>query len=672
MTPSKPWRPTLKVFLFALALACTLPISIVSAGLVYYFTVREFAQAERALADRAALLLNAVELKIQNITEDLLVLAQSPALKADDFDTFRAHMIDANRIYSGYGTVLVDRSGQLLISTRRAPGEPLPRRTNLETQNRVFQTGKPHVSNLIGSVATQDLIASVEVPVRIGGEVKYVLATGLPPEHFADVMDKLVPHGWIGSVADNAGRLITRVPDIGVVGQTIIPALLRQVGLPAGKWMETQSREGVRQYTSFVRSEALGWTAFVSLPRESVVGVIRTSAATLAGLVIVALFASLLLARQFSLWMLRSLQALENDVTELGQRGTITRKENRGLEEVHRMRGVLEQVGGDILSATRRVELERTLLRSTVEAMPIGVVILAPDGTVVLVNRQAMEFWANDELKNIADFKKIKRFRLDGSPYPVAEWPLARALRTGDTTHNEEVLHRRPNGTEMRICINAAPVRDSNNNIIAAVATFHNVTELRDALRQQNILIDEVNHRVKNTMATVQSMALLTRSGATSVDDYVTRFEKRLLALSRAYNLMTANNWQGADLRDIVATTVAPYDAGQRITAEGPSIKLPSGHTLALAAALQELITNAVKYGSLSVQTGQLLITWKTQDGRLVLNWRESSGPIVSPPTRRGFGSKLIQEVLARETDWAVEMMYLPDGLRCDLSLKLR
>jgi two-component sensor histidine kinase len=336
------------------------------------------------------------------------------------------------------------------------------------------------------------------------------------------------------------------------------------------------------------------------------------------------------------------------------------------------MRGVLERVGGNILSATRRVEHERTLLRSTVEAMPIGVVILAPDGTVLLVNQQAMDFWANDKLEGFKDFTKVKRLKLDGTPYPVTDWPLARALRTGEITHNEEVLHRRSNRTDIRICINAAPVRDREHNIVAAVATFHDVTELRDALRQQSILIDEVNHRVKNTMATVQSMALLTRSGATSIDDYVIRFEKRLLALSRAYNLMTANNWQGADLCEIVATTVAPYNTGNQVTVQGPSFKLPSNHTLALAAALQELVTNAAKYGSLSTQAGKLHIRWETQADRLVLNWQESSGPTVSPPTRRGFGTKLIQEVLARETDWTVEMEYLPGGLVCRLSIALR
>ena len=242
-----------------------------------------------------------------------------------------------------------------------------------------------------------------------------------------------------------------------------------------------------------------------------------------------------------------------------------------------------------------------------------------------------MEFWESDNLRNFNDFNKVRRLRLDGTSYPPSDWPITRALRNGIITQNEEVLHRRPQSTDIRICINAAPVRDECNKIIAAVATFHDVTELRSALDQQTILLNEINHRVKNTMATLQSIALLTRSGASSVDDYVSRFEKRLLALSRAYNLMTANNWRGANLRDIVATTVAPFQTTGQIFLQGPSVGLPARHTLAIAAALSELATNAAKYGALSTPEGRLTITWRLSDEKALINL---SLIHISEPTR--------------------------------------
>ena len=158
---------------------------------------------------------------------------------------------------------------------------------------------------------------------------------------------------------------------------------------------------------------------------------------------------------------------------------------------------------------------------------------------------------------------------------------------------------------------------------------------------------------------------MLTRSGASTVEDYVDGFQRRIMALSRAYNLLTDNNWQGADLRDIVSGTVEPYGQPNQISIDGPSVHLAPMQTLALAAALQELSTNAAKYGSLSVENGRLDVCWTYAERKLDLRWTESAGPAVSPPARRGFGSRLIEEVLARETGWTSELRYQPDGMRC-------
>ena len=116
-----------------------------------------------------------------------------------------------------------------------------------------------------------------------------------------------------------------------------------------------------------------------------------------------------------------------------------------------------------------------------------------------------------------------------------------------------------PDGTRIRVSISAAPVYDEAGKLIAAVAAFFDVTELRDALHRQNLLLDEINHRVKNTLATVQSIAMLTRGGSGTVDEYIDGFQRRILALSRAYNLLTDNNWQGTNLHQIVSATVEPY-----------------------------------------------------------------------------------------------------------------
>jgi two-component sensor histidine kinase len=182
----------------------------------------------------------------------------------------------------------------------------------------------------------------------------------------------------------------------------------------------------------------------------------------------------------------------------------------------------------------------------------------------------------------------------------------------------------------------------------------------------QQILLDEVNHRVKNTLATVQSIARLSMPSAGDVKGYVEAFERRLIALSAAYNLLTENDWRGADIKAIVERTLAPFAGDSRIAMRGPAIDMSAKLTLALAAAVQELSTNAAKYGSLSVPNGTLEVAWRREaDGDIALDWIERGGPPVVKPGRRGFGSRLIQDILAADSGWRVTVDYAPEGLTC-------
>jgi two-component sensor histidine kinase len=197
--------------------------------------------------------------------------------------------------------------------------------------------------------------------------------------------------------------------------------------------------------------------------------------------------------------------------------------------------------------------------------------------------------------------------------------------------------------------------------------------ELAGALKQQRLLIDEINHRVKNTLGTVQSIARLSRTSARDLDQYVDAFEGRLLALSEAYNLLTENNWVGAHLDAVVKRTLAPFAGSDRLRISGPDILLPPKLALALSATLQELSTNAAKYGAFSVASGRLQISWAVDaSGPVRLNWIESDGPQVSPPTRRGFGTKMIGSIFGGEAGWSVSQEFDPAGLRCTLQFHLQ
>jgi two-component sensor histidine kinase len=233
-----------------------------------------------------------------------------------------------------------------------------------------------------------------------------------------------------------------------------------------------------------------------------------------------------------------------------------------------------------------------------------------------------------------------------------------------------EVAFRRADGSPGWCRIISAP-RPMPDGSLLWDGMQVDITEGRLAEEHQRLLINELNHRVKNTLATVQSIAAQTLRNAPSTEAARDAFEARLMALSRAHDVLTRENWEGAGLDEIVAEAVAPYRnlREDRVHLAGANVRLPPRMALALAMALQELATNAVKYGALSNDTGVIRIAWtvdKTEvPPRLNLHWQETGGPPVAPPTRRGFGSRLIERSLAQDLDGTVAIAFDPAGVSC-------
>lgn len=187
---------------------------------------------------------------------------------------------------------------------------------------------------------------------------------------------------------------------------------------------------------------------------------------------------------------------------------------------------------------------------------------------------------------------------------------------------------------------------------------------------RQQMLVHELNHRVKNMLATVQSVARQSL-GAPELRGPARDFEERLMALAWAYEILTREHWAGASLREVIQRTLAPHvdRTANRVALDGPELWLTPNRALSLSLALHELATNAVKYGALSSAAGRVGVRWRVEqdaDGRtLELEWRESDGPAVSPPQRRGFGSRLIERSLSREWRGEVKLEFEPTGLVC-------
>ncbi|WP_082167652.1 sensor histidine kinase [Methylobacterium aquaticum] len=246
------------------------------------------------------------------------------------------------------------------------------------------------------------------------------------------------------------------------------------------------------------------------------------------------------------------------------------------------------------------------------------------------------------------------------------------ALLAGEAEYRAE-FRIRPDPSRLRwVSAQAIVQGDAGGRARRVIGIHQEVTERKRAEEHLRLLVHELNHRVKNTLATVQSIAMQSLRGLDGPQAATARsaFEARLIALARVHDVLTRESWEGAELADVVKDALAPLDgpgAPSRFVVGGPALRLPPRIALSIAMALHELATNAVKYGALAVPGGQVALSWSVAEGQLALHWRERGGPPVVPPTRTGFGSRLIERSLARELDGTVSLSFPREGVVCTI-----
>ncbi len=212
-----------------------------------------------------------------------------------------------------------------------------------------------------------------------------------------------------------------------------------------------------------------------------------------------------------------------------------------------------------------------------------------------------------------------------------------------------------------------------------ALAEAYERKERRRAEEHLKLLVGELSHRVKNTLATVSSIAHQTLARSADLKDFENAFLGRLQVLSDAHDLLFQANWGATDLRKVLERTLKPFEERPQdgVRLDGPSIMIPPRSAVTLSLVLHELATNAAKYGALSVDDGQVIVSWGLEDNgdgshTVNLSWREEGGPPVAPPTRRGFGRTLIERGAAYELDGASSLSYPETGVQCEISFPVR
>ena len=199
---------------------------------------------------------------------------------------------------------------------------------------------------------------------------------------------------------------------------------------------------------------------------------------------------------------------------------------------------------------------------------------------------------------------------------------------------------------------------------------------LANALKHQELLVAELDHRVKNILERVAMAAKYTSQGSGSTRERLLAFDNRIQSMADAHALLSQSRWQGVGLSDLVRGQLAPYTTGTNTTIRGPDLALTAAETQALAMVLHELVTNAVKYGALSTADGRVSVNWERRSGedgapRLTMAWRENGGPPTIAPTRPGYGTSLIRGLIPHELGGVVELVFATDGVRCDIEFPL-
>lgn len=241
---------------------------------------------------------------------------------------------------------------------------------------------------------------------------------------------------------------------------------------------------------------------------------------------------------------------------------------------------------------------------------------------------------------------------------------------TGRCEPKERELVRK-DGSRVPVLVGGAMFEGSTHE---GIGFLLDLTERKQAELRQKILVDELNHRVKNTLATVQSVCAQTLRTAASPEAFKDEFNNRIVALSQTHNVLNKSGWHDASLREVLETILAPHGAGPNLRFEvcGEDVRLGPTSAVALGMAFHELATNAVKYGALSIPSGRVGIRFqKEASGRLEIVWEELGGPAVEAPSRRGFGSRLIERSLPAQLHGQVELKFLPQGVRCEMRAEL-
>jgi PAS domain S-box-containing protein len=320
----------------------------------------------------------------------------------------------------------------------------------------------------------------------------------------------------------------------------------------------------------------------------------------------------------------------------------------------------------------KRLEEERARLAAIVETSSDAIVSRALDGTITSWNAAAERTFGYRAAEAIG-----QDIAMLVPPDRVDELAQIRhSLQAGEPVAPFETVRLAKNGQRLDVSISVSPLTNADGVLVGTSIITRDISERRRAQERQDLLLSELSHRVKNTLAVVLSIANQTGSRAESLDEFARSFRGRIQALAAAHSLLTAVNWDAAALRAVVEQALQPYASsdGSNVQIGGDEVLLRPSAALTFSLILHELATNAAKYGALQKPGGLVAVDWRVQSHggpELHLHWTETRGPPVQPPVRRGFGLELIERSVTYELGGQAVLDYRVEGLSCEITVPL-
>ena len=316
-------------------------------------------------------------------------------------------------------------------------------------------------------------------------------------------------------------------------------------------------------------------------------------------------------------------------------------------------------------------------LHQLLDALPAAIYTTDADGRITYYNDAAADLWGRrPALDSSAWCGSLKLYRPDGTPMAHDECPMAVALKEQRPVRGVEAIAERPDGTRVPFLACPTPLYDDAGRLTGAVNMLVDISERKYAEDRQSLLVRELHHRVKNTLATVQAIMSSTARTADTIEDFKTALIGRIGSLAKTH-LLLADDSRPVCFADLLRKEVHAFDDGSdgRISLSGPPVALSTQLAVSLGMALHELVTNAARYGALSVHGGKVAATWRVtieaQHRTLDFDWVESGGPPVEPPTRKGFGTRLLELVLPGQIRAQTHVDYAPGGARVHYTVPL-